>query len=77
MNVGTYTPRVRVVVAVRLPDLPVMVNVYCPTGAELLAASVNWLLPEVGFGFHSAVTPLGNPEMERVTLPVNPYCGFT
>jgi hypothetical protein len=66
------------VVAVWLPDLPVMVRLYCPRAAELLAVSVRVLLPveEMGFGDKEAVTPLGRPEAERVTLPVNPYNGF-
>ncbi len=50
-----------------------MVRVYCPRLAELLAVSVSVLLPVVGFGEKEAVTPLGRPETERFTLPVNPY----
>ena len=60
-----------------MPEVPVMVSVFVPTAAELAAVNVRMLLPVVGFGFHSAVTPLGRPETERVTLPVNPYSGFT
>ena len=60
-------------VAVWVPEVPLMVRLYCPVGAELLAASVRALVPVVGFGFHRAVTPAGRPEMERFTLPVNPY----
>ena len=73
MKVGTWTPRVNVVAALKLPDFPVMVTVYCPTGAEPLAVSVSVLFPDVGFGFHNAVMPLGRPDTERFTLPVNPY----
>ena len=53
------------------------VTVAGPVVATLLAISVNVLEPGVGFGLNRAVTPLGNPETERVTLPVNPNCGFT
>ena len=35
------------------------------------------LLPFVGFGEKDAVTPLGRPDAERVTLPVNPFWGVT
>jgi hypothetical protein len=64
---------VTVVVAVKEPEVPVMVSVYCPTGAELLAVSVNVLQLLVGFGLKDAVTPLGSPEVTaRSTLPVNP-----
>jgi hypothetical protein len=69
--------RAKVVVTVTAPDLPVIVTLYCPTAAELLAVSVNMLDPVVGFGKKDAVTPLGSPEAERVTLPANPLSGFT
>jgi hypothetical protein len=77
VKAGAYTLRVRVVVTIRLPEVPVMVSVFVPGAAELLAVNVNSLAPVVGFGFQRAVTPLGRPETERVTLPVNPYSGFT
>jgi len=64
------------VVAVWLPEVPVMITLYCPRVAELLAAKVSVLLPVVGFGEKDAVTPLGRPDAERVTLPANPYDGF-
>jgi hypothetical protein len=60
-----------------LPEVPVIVSVFVPGAAERAAVNVRMLVPVVGLGFHSAVTPLGSPEMERVTLPVNPYCGVT
>jgi hypothetical protein len=61
------------VVAVRLPEVPVTVNVVVPGVAELLTASVSTLLPDVGFVPQDAVTPLGRPETSRLTLPANPY----
>src|ERR1700761_3525976 len=54
-----------------------MVNVFVPAAAELAAVNVRMLVPVVGFGFQSAVTPLGSPDTEKVTLPANPYCGIT
>jgi len=60
------------VVAVRLPEVPVIVTVCSPVLAELLAISVSVLFPFVGFGARDAVTPLGRPDTERFTLPVNP-----
>ena len=62
-----------VVVALCVPEVPVTVNVYCPSAAVLLAAKVNVLEPVVGLGENEAVTPAGNPDTERLTLPVNPY----
>jgi hypothetical protein len=61
------------VVAVRFPEVPVIVTVFVPTGAELLAVSVSTLYPVVGLGENDAVTPLGRPDTEKFTFPVNPY----
>ena len=66
-----------VVVALWVPDFPVIVSGYWPRAAVLLAASVRELLPVVGLGAKDAVTPVGNPEMLKVTLPLNPYIAFT
>jgi hypothetical protein len=57
--------------------VPVTVTVLCPMVAELVAVNVSVLFPVVGLGENDAVTPLGRPDAESVTLPVNPYCGFT
>ena len=62
------------VVAVWDPEVPVMVTVFVPSGAELLAVRVSTLLPvAIGFGEKLAVTPLGRPATARLTLPANPY----
>jgi len=47
---------VKGVVAVRPAEVPVIVKVYCPGTAELLAVSVSVLLEVVGFGEKDAVT---------------------
>src|ERR1700731_3849075 len=77
VKLGACTPKVRLVVVVRLPEVPVMVRVFVAALAELLAVSVSTLLPEVGFVPHTAVTPLGSPDTARFTIPLNPYCGVT
>jgi hypothetical protein len=66
-----------VVVAVRLPEVPVMVTVDVPVVAVLLAVNVSTLVPVVGFVPNVAVTPLGRPDAVRVTLPLNPPASFT
>lgn len=48
-----------------------------PVAAAPLAVSVNLLLPVAGFGLKDAVTPLGNAEALRLTLPLNAFTGFT
>lgn len=65
------------VVCVKLPDVPVMVTVTVPVVAVLLAISVKALLAVAGLGLNDAVTPLGNPDADRLTLPLKPFCGAT
>lgn len=69
---GGLTVRERVVVAERLPDVPVMVTVVVPRVAEPLAVSVSVLVEVAGFGLNTAVTPVGKGAAPRVTLPLNP-----
>jgi len=71
------TVRAIVVVAVRVPEVPVIVTVAAPAVAVLLAVSVSTLLPVVGLVPNAAVTPLGNPEAARVTLPANGLTSVT
>jgi hypothetical protein len=66
-----------VVLAVRLPEVPVMVTVDVPAVAELLAVSVRTLDAVVGLVPNKAVTPLGKPDAARVTLPMNPFRSAT
>jgi len=72
-----FTVNARVVVAVRLPEVPVIVTVADPVVAVLLAVSVSTLVPVVGFVPNAAVTPLGRPDAARVTLPENPPTSVT
>ena len=69
---GAVTVRVIMVVAVVEPEVPVIVIVDVPNVAVLLAVNVNTLVVVVGFVPYATVTPLGNPAVARVTLPVNP-----
>jgi hypothetical protein len=69
---AALTVRASVVVAVRLPEVPVMVTVAVPVVAVLLAVRVSTLVPVVGFVPNDAVTPLGRPDAASATLPVNP-----
>ena len=66
-----------VVLALRLPEVPLMVTVAAPGAAEPLAVNVSTLLPVVGLVAKAAVTPLGRPEAASVTLPVNPFWPVT
>jgi hypothetical protein len=74
---AAITVRLIVVVAVKLPDVPVTVTVVVPEVAPADAVSVNTLVVVVLVGLKDAVTPLGRPEAAKVTLPVKPSRGFT
>ena len=54
-----------------------MVTVEVPIAAALLAVSVKALVAVAGFGLRAAVTPLGRPEADKLTLPVKPFWGAT
>jgi hypothetical protein len=69
------TVRAIVVVLVRLPDVPVIVTVAVPVVAVPLAVSVTVLVAVAGLGLNDAVTPLGRPDADRLTLPPKPFCG--
>ena len=56
----------------KLPDALVMVSVAVPGAAVVLAVSVNMLELAAGFGLNAAVTPLGRPATEKVTLLLKP-----
>ena len=66
-----------VVELVRPATEPVTVTVTVPVAAVVLAASVNVLVFAVLLGLNDAVTPLGRPETDRLTLPLKPFCGVT
>jgi hypothetical protein len=66
-----------IVVLERLPDAPVMVIVAAPVVAAPLAVSVNVLVLAVLLGLNDAVTPLGVPDADKLTLPVKPFWGVT
>ena len=58
---------------VKLPDVPVMVTGTVPMGAVPLAVSVTVLAVLAGFGLNIAVTPVGRPEADKLTLPLKPF----
>jgi hypothetical protein len=43
----------------------------------LVAVKVRVLEAVAGFGLNDAVTPLGRPEADKVTLLVKPFCAVT
>ena len=73
-KVGTaITVTDRDVAWVKLPDVPVMVSVAVPGVAVLVAVSVRVLEVDVGLELNVALTPLGTPDADRLTPPVNPF----
>src|SRR5579859_1622327 len=71
---ATRIVRLTVVEAVRLPDVPVIVTVLVPVGAELLTVKVRSLVDEVLEGLNEAFTP-GKLKGAKLTLPENPPAG--
>ena len=59
------------------PDAPETVTVTVPVAAVLLAASVNVLVFAVLLGLNDAVTPLGKPDADKLTLLLKPLCCVT
>jgi hypothetical protein len=72
VKVGDPIVRVKVAEEVIFPDVPEIVTNDVPMAAELAAVSVNWLFPVDGFGEILPLTPVGKPEMLRLTGFVNP-----
>ena len=62
---------------VKLPEVPVMVTVNVPVAAAPLAVSVKVLKVLVLLGLNDAVTPLGRPDADKLTLLLKPFCGVT
>ena len=69
---GAVTVSEIVVVFDKLPEVPVTVTVTVPVAAVLLAVSVNVLVLVVLPGLNEAVTPIGRPEADKLTLPLKP-----
>jgi hypothetical protein len=74
---AAFTVSAMVVVALNVPEVPVMMTVEVPGVAVLLVLRVSTLLPVVGLVANEAVTPLGNPDAARVTLPANGLTSVT
>ena len=72
-----FTVSETVVVLVKRPAVPVMVNLVVPTAAVLLAVNVKVLVFAVLVGLNDAVMPFGSPEADKLTLPLKPFCGTT
>jgi hypothetical protein len=65
------------VVALRVPEVPVMVTVAGPALPVALAVSVRTVVEVVGLVANAPVTPVGKPDAARVTLPVNGLTSVT
>jgi hypothetical protein len=70
------TVRETVVELFKLPHTPLTVTGKVPRAALCVAVNVSELLPVVLAGLNFALTPLGSPEADRLTLPVKASCGL-
>ncbi len=66
-----------VVLADSVPDVPAIVTVAVPVVAVALAVKLSTLEPVAGLVPNAAVTPLGSPVADNVTLPENPPVSAT
>lgn len=62
--------------ALRLPELPVIVTVVVPVVAVAPALRVSVLVLVARLTLYLAETPLGKPNAESVTLLENPFAGL-
>ena len=69
------TVKLMVVLLWRLPDVPVMMTVNVPVAEVLLALSVSVLAVVAGLRLNEEATPLGSPDADKLTLPLNPFNG--
>jgi hypothetical protein len=69
--------RETVVLLVKLPEVPVTVSITVPVVAVLLAVKLSALVPAVLVGLNDAVTPLGTPDADKLTLLLKPFSGVT
>ena len=72
-----FTVREILVGFVKLPAEPVTVTLNAPIAAVPLAVNVNVLAVVAGFALKDAVTPLGRPDVDKLTLPLKPFRGVT
>lgn len=77
LGVVVVTVRAMVVVALSVPEFPVMMTVAGPAVAVLLAVSVSTLEVVDEAGLNEAVTPLGSPAAANDTLPANGLTSVT
>src|SRR5579864_6640728 len=76
LGAGT-TVRVNVAARVSAPPVPATVTVRAPATALAAAEIVALLLEVMGFRLNPAVTPLGKPDVVKLTLPVKPCNGVS
>jgi hypothetical protein len=77
LNVGVPSERTIGALLVKVPEVPVTMTTVVPGDADLLAANVTVLEPAVLGELNEAVTPLGRPDTDRLTVPLKPFCGLT
>jgi len=66
-----------VMTGVSVPEVPVTVIVADPDAAEEAAVNVSRLVVVVEVGLNAAATPVGKPDVARVTLPANGLMSVT
>ena len=79
-EVAALTVRVIEAVCVRLPLVPLTVNVYVPAAVDEDVVTLSVDEPEpplIEAGLKLVPAPAGTPVALKLTEPVNPFCGDT
>lgn len=78
VKLGAATTVIASVAAlVSAPEAPVTVRTALPSVAFADALMVSVLFRVLEAALNAAVTPVGNPAIEKLTLAVKPFCGVT
>ena len=76
VKLGAEIVSEKVVETVCVPHVPLIVTVLVPGAAVLSAERLRAVFWLVGFSANDPVTPVGNPLIASLTLPVKPNSGF-
>ncbi len=75
VKLGFPTVRLIGMLLVNSPDVPEIITVTVAVATLAATVRVSVLLEVVGFALNAAVTPVGKPDTESVTLPRKPFTG--
>jgi hypothetical protein len=75
VKLGTTTVRLTEVLAVMLPEVPLIAIGYVPAGTAVVVAKVT--VDEPAVVAKTALMPAGSVEVVKATVPIKPFCAET